>query len=857
MGVTSILSKFVYLSISYSGMPDKRVFGKNGRLIIFLVEILKVINQNGEFQSISRRTPAYLGAPKERGRWISMKAVIMAGGEGTRLRPMSLGMPKPMTPLFGRPVMEHIIALLKRHGVTDICVTLCYKPELVMDHFGDGGALGVRLTYFVEEKPLGTAGSVKACARQLGEEDFLVVSGDAVCDFDLSGAIEFHRERKAAATLLLTPRESPLEYGLVVTDGEGKILRFIEKPSWGQVVTNMVNTGIYILSPEAMRAVPEGQGFDFGRDLFPELLEQGSGLYGCDGRGYWCDMGDCGAYLQCTADALEGRVSLDLGLPELRPGVWSAGPIPEGVTAVAPCWLGPDVTLRPGAQVGPCAVLDRGAEAGARSVIRRSVLLPGAKAGEKASLYGAILCPGAVAEREAVLNEGAVLGENALAEEGSVLLEGVGLWPGLTAPARCRLAQSVTSGAQRPAVRFSDGGVITGTLGEDLGPEALMAIGSALGAEKQVGLGYWGGPGAQMLAQAAASGSSAAGAAVLRHDMETPAQAAWLSRRCSLPVSLYIQQEGERVYLHFFGSDGLSLGRERERKLEHALLKGESPRVGAGRVGEFLRAQLTPGEYAADAARQGGLRRGAMHTVTAAATGKSPADRSLRQSLSLLGCGVAEEWRKGIPAFWARRGGFYLAARDERGTELEPEQLLPLICMIELENGSGEVAVPDGASAAVDLVCAGLGGQALRLGRDGQRAREIYAAQPWLRDAAFAAARICARMSMTGESLEALMRKTPRFSARKREIPLSADRGKVMRELAREHSRDMEGEGLRIRTGNGWVYLVPLARRRALRVVAESADMELADELCDFYAGRCARADRAALGQDTQQGPGN
>lgn len=784
-----------------------------------------------------------------------MKAVIMAGGEGTRLRPMSLGSPKPMVPLFGRPVMEHIIALLKRHDITDICVTLCYKPQAVMEYFGDGEDQGVRLTYFVEEEPLGTAGSVKACMPHLGNEDFLVISGDAVCDFDLRQAIEFHRGRGADVTLLLSPQENPLEYGLVVTDEMGKILRFVEKPSWSQVVTNMVNTGIYILSPTAMEKVPEGERRDFGKDLFPQLLREGAGLYGCAGQGYWCDMGDCGAYLRCVHDALEGKVRLDLGLPARQTGIWSAQPIPEEVTAAPPCWIGSDVTLQPGALIGPHTVLDKGAEAGARSVIRRSVLLPGARAGEKAVLDGAILCPGSAAEREAVLNEGAVLGENALAEAGSTLLEGVGLWPGQTAPAGCRLARSITSGGQRAAARFSDGGVIIGSLGEDLGPEALMSIGSALGTEKQVGLGHWGGPGARMLAQAAACGVTAAGGTVLSHHMETPAQAAWLSQRCSIPASLFIQQEGERVYLHFFGEDGLHLGRTRERKLEHALLQGECPRVSAGRVGETQHVQLSPGDYAADAAKRGRLHRGALRTVTVAVTGRSPADQSLRRCLSLLGCAVAEEWRKGIPAFGTQRGGFYLTAREERGTELEPEQLLPLVCLIELENGSGRVAVPDGASAAVDLVCAGLGGQALRLGRDGPPAAELYAAQPWLRDAAFAAARICARMSLTGESLEALMRKTPHFSARKREIPLSADRGRVMRELAKEHSREVSGQGLRIRTGNGWVYLVPLARRKALQVVAESADMELAAELCDFYAGRCARADRAALGQDAQQPP--
>ena len=261
----------------------------------------------------------------------------MAGGEGTRLRPLSLGQPKPMTPLFDRPVMEHIIALLRRSGITDIAVTLQYLPGVVKDYFGGGGEQGVRLEYFVEREPLGTAGSVKNCMDWLGEEDFLVISGDAVCDLDLSAALAFHRTRRSAATLVLCRHPAPLEYGLVITDEEGRIERFIEKPSWGQVFSNQVNTGIYVLTRAAMDRVPAGRSYDFGKDLFPALLAQGEAMYGHVAEGYWCDMGDCAAYLSCVADALSGKVRLDLGAPRVAPGVWSASPIPPSVQVVPPC----------------------------------------------------------------------------------------------------------------------------------------------------------------------------------------------------------------------------------------------------------------------------------------------------------------------------------------------------------------------------------------------------------------------------------------------------------------------------------------------------------------------------------------
>ena len=783
----------------------------------------------------------------------SLKAVIMAGGEGARLRPLSLGRPKPMTPLLGRPVMEHIINLLRTHGVTDICVTLCYKPQGVMDYFGSGERLGVRLTWFVEEEPLGTAGSVKACMDRLGTGDFLVISGDCVCDLDLTALRRFHQERGAAATLALYRHENPLEYGLVLTGGDGRVERFVEKPGWGQVFTDQVNTGIYLLSSGAMDRVPRGEVFDFGKDLFPALLREEAPLYGLPLAGYWRDMGDCGAYLDCVCDALSGKVKLDMGLPKRSAGIWSAQPLPQELNLVPPCWIGEEVSLGAGCLVGPHAVVVRGAQVGARAIVQRSVLLENAAAGERTTLYGAVLCRDATVRKGAVLNEGAVLGENALAEEGAILLENVKLWPGQTAPAACRLARSITSGSQKTALRFIDGGVIRGVLGEDLGPEAMMALGSILGAEGQVGLGCSPTPGAGMLARAAAVGAAAAGGDVLSHSLESPVQGAEAAARFQLPASLFVEESGGVVYLHIFGPDGLPLGRARERKLEHALLQGELRRARSGQVGTLKRMEYTQDQWARGVVERAALRRPILRRVTAAVGDAAPEDRCLRAALSALGCKLEKEWRPGIVAFHARRGGFSLTAQDEQGAVVEPGQLLAVLALIEMENGAGKVAVPAEASAAVELVAAGYGGTVLRLDRDGDQAAALYAAQPWLRQAPAAAARICARMAVAGQKLESLVAKTPRFSAWRREVPLTSDRGRVMQALVRESARKPSGEGLRLRTGNGWVYLTPLTRRSALRIVAEGPDLELAAELCDFYAGRASALDRAISEQCAQE----
>ena len=385
-----------------------------------------------------------------------------------------------------------------------------------------------------------------------------------------------------------------------------------------------------------------------------------------------------------------------------------------------------------------------------------------------------------------------------------------------------------------------------------MGPEALLTLGSILGAEGPVGLGCSPTPGAGMLARAAAAGVAAAGSDALTHSLDSPVQGAGAAVYHSLPVSLFVEESGGTVYLHFFDHNGLPLGRTRERKLEHALLQGEVRRTRSGQVGRLRRSDFTMEQWVRQTVEGASLHRPALRRVTVAVGTATPEERCLREALAGLGCKLEEVWRPGVAAFHAQRGGFSLTAQDERGAVIDPGQLLALLALIEMENGSGQVAVSAGASAAVELVAAGYGGTVLRLDRDGEQAAALYAAQPWLRQAPAAAVRICARMAVSGQKLETLVSKTPRFSSWRREVPLSSDRGRVMQALAREQSRKPSGEGLRMRTGSGWVYLTPIARRSALRITAEGPDLELAAELCDFYADRAAELDRAISEQCVQ-----
>lgn len=238
-----------------------------------------------------------------------MKAILLAGGQGRRLRSITGKLPKPMVPLVGVPVLDRLLELLRRNGFTDVCMTLCYRPEVIQEHCGDGSSYGVHLRYRIETEPRGTAGAVRACSDFYGRDDFLVISGDAACSFDLLQLYRQHQSSGAAVTVALYPDAEPLQYGLVLQDREGYVRHFIEKPDWPHVVTDLVNTGIYIVSPRAMTYVPEDTPFDFANDLFPLLLAAHEPILGVPMDGYWCDIGTPRAYYRCCLDVLDGRLS--------------------------------------------------------------------------------------------------------------------------------------------------------------------------------------------------------------------------------------------------------------------------------------------------------------------------------------------------------------------------------------------------------------------------------------------------------------------------------------------------------------------------------------------------------------------
>jgi mannose-1-phosphate guanylyltransferase/phosphomannomutase len=782
-----------------------------------------------------------------------MKAIIMAGGEGTRLRPLSANRPKPMVELLDRPVLEHILELLKRHGVTEACLTLKYLPQMITNYFGNGEKFGMRLDYRIETEALGTAGGVLNCADFVEDGDFLVISGDCVCDFDLTALTEYHLEKKAEVTLALYSHPEPCEYGLVVTGPDGRVERFIEKPAWDCVLTDRINSGVYVINPLVLREIPEGEPYDFGKQLFPQLLNGKRGMYGYNAAGYWCDIGNIGAYLRCCHALLRGEVKTDMRAPSYREGVWSAAAVPEGVTVVPPVYIGENAVIDRGAELGPYAVIGASSVIAAGAAVRHSVV-NGAVVRENATVTGAVVMRGASVGRGSEVCEGAVVGENCLVGDDAVIAVGARLWPDRQVPPGALVTGSVAHGMLKTGLAFTKPGVICGELGADVTADACLRLGEAAGAFKRVGIGWHGGEAARVMAEAFGCGVCAAGGYIFRHDGNFTSCASYAGQVFGLPLTVFVEEKKDGISIAFFGKNGGRIPRDIERKFEAALgephktlprLTGSAATV-MGVVDAYVSAAAKNARLPAELSDAPDDSPEGTAPPLVAVTGKGAENRALKDALTLLGCCVTDK-KPGLPVLEITNGGLTLTASDEEGYRLTDDQLRVLVAFIEFSCGTKELAAAYDAPAALDALAEEQGAAVLRVGRDGPRAEELYLEQLVLRDGVFAGARLVAYLTGMGETLAGLREKLPKFSSMTREIPLKGDRGAIMRLMA-SHCAGMASElasGLKLDTDRGSVHISPLRERSALKIRTESMNEETAEELCAEFERRTREIDKA------------
>ena len=520
----------------------------------------------------------------------------MAGGEGSRLRPLTLHRPKPMIPLVNRVVAAHIADLLRRNQFTEIVATLQYRAEDIQNYFGDGHGFGVNVQYSVEPRPLGTAGSVKYAASVLGtDEPFLVISGDALTDFNLQEILAFHKRVGALATLTLTRVPNPLEYGVITLDGEGRIEAFIEKPSWGEVNSDTVNTGVYVLSPELLDEIEPDASVDFSRDVFPKLLARGAPLYGYVADGYWADIGTFEEYHKASADVLTRKVDVGKIGDEWRKGIYVEEDveIADDAELYAPIFIGHGARIRSGAVIHGPSVIRANAIVDNRAQIDRSIVWQNVYIGQAVELRGAIIGTRASVGARAVIFEGAVLGDQVNVGEGAVIHPNVKVWPQKRVEAGATLRSSLIWGSQARRTLFGRYGV-TGLVNVDLTPEFAARLGAAFGAtlakKQTVIINRDPHRSPRMIKRAVIAGLPSAGIDVVDIKMNPIPVARYFTRVMNAGGGIHVRlspYDPRTVDVRFFSRTGLNLSKATERAIENVFFREDFRRVYMDEIGRI------------------------------------------------------------------------------------------------------------------------------------------------------------------------------------------------------------------------------------------------------------------------------
>ena len=735
----------------------------------------------------------------------------MAGGEGMRLRPITAHTPKPLCPLLGEPVMGYAIKLLKQHGISDIGVTLWYQPQKIRRAFHKGERYGVKLKYYEEKEPIGTAGSVKMARKQL-TDTFFVLSGDGLTDCDLTAALQFHKEKKALATLVLKRVSVPLPYGVVLTDGDSRITRFIEKPDWKRVFSDLVNTGVYILEPDIFDYIPDQGAQDFGKDIFPALLSGGLPVYGYETDGYWCDVGDQRAYLQAQTDLLQGKVNF----PHVS-GIHESARVDGTANIEGVCYIGEEAIIGPGAVIRDAFIGSR-AYIGSGAVVENSCLWQDVTVQERARVCGSVLCDGAAVRQGAELSDGCALGARAAVGAFALLRPGVKVWPHFRVAPGAVVSQNVTSG-DWSAPQWTAGGAACDT--SENACALCGAYARVTGARRAL-LGH---SGAAALETLAAGAFSAAGVDALCVGEATEPMLGALIRSLRLDGGVFAHGQT----LLFLDRNGLPLSAKQTSAMDTCVLRQDAPPAFAhpaaarhftGAEEVYLSSVLPP-----DAAR---LLLSPVAVFSESWMLLRLAEAGLRR-MGARDFRVSSvdnvELRPLETGALLSRDGKELTVFTASHT-LTPEQKTMLILALLYQN-TGRLYDLPGVPRAAEKI-------APLLLPDG--GAECAAQRAALSDGLFGLFLICD--ALRNGPLETLLKDLPETHILAKEIACGMrDKGRILNRLCGQTDLPRTlGEGVRIRHENGYATIVPDAHRNLVRVTSESVNSEFAQELCDFYS---------------------
>jgi mannose-1-phosphate guanylyltransferase/phosphomannomutase len=816
-----------------------------------------------------------------------MKSVVMAGGEGTRLRPLTSNQPKPMVPIVGKPCMEHIVELLRSHGFEDVIVTVAFLPQAIRGYFGDGESLGLNIEYSVEESPLGTAGSVRLASDKL-DDTFLVISGDALCDFDLTKLVDFHKERGAAVTIGLKSVENPLEFGIVVTDEEGRIERFLEKPSWGQVFSDTINTGVYVLEPEVLQHVPIDRPFDFSKELFPLLLEMGRPLYGLPMEGYWQDIGNLDQYRQANFDALDERVSVTIPGIRLRGNIW----LGEGVElddlgqVEGPALISNYCRVARDAHVGPYSVLSASVTLLERARAVRSVVDASTHVGRGALVEGAIVGRSCDIRAHARLQEGVALGDEVRIGEESVLMPGVRVYPYKEVESGAQIYESLIWESRASSRVFGREGV-SGLVNVDLTPEAAtrlaVAFGTALPRGSKVVASREASAPCRMIERAMIAGLNSTGVDVADLRVIPSAVGRHLLKTHDYAAGFHVgfdSVDPELVLIRFFEEPGIQLTTALQKEIEKHFTRGELRRSAASGVGNVdypVRARETYAEELLETLDRDAIRERGFRIVVD--YGYSAASLILPLVLAPIGVevvsahafapgegegpaatlrGLVGQTKKLVAAVGADLGAVFDRAAermylvDESGHEIPVEQTLLLFLRLIGSNGRrGKLAFPVTVTSQVDRIVKGSGLQVIRTPASLSELTKVAAQDgvifagavgggyvfPDFLPAYDAMASLCKLLELLApvtQPLSSLVKELPRSTLVHRQLPCPwSQKGLVMRVLTeRLKGRDVVLlDGIKVTDRRGWAQVLPDPDEPLVHIYAEGKDEAASNEL--------------------------
>jgi mannose-1-phosphate guanylyltransferase/phosphomannomutase len=800
-----------------------------------------------------------------------------------------------MVPIVGKPVMEHILNLLKRHGITEVVITVQYLASNIEDYFGNGSQFGMRITYSREDVPLGTAGSVKNAEDQL-TEPFLVISGDALTDYNLTDIIKYHQEKKAMATLTLAHVHNPLEYGVIITNEDGHITQFLEKPSWGEVFSDTINTGIYVLDPKIFSYFEKNKQFDFSQELFPMMLKNGDPIYGYVSNGYWCDVGNLSEYMRANADVLQGRVDVEIPAKNIGGNIWceEGVEIAEEAQLYGPIYLAHDCKIKAGAiihgpsTIGHYTIIDE------RAQVDRSIVWNNSYIGERAELRGALVGSSTSIKSKAVMFEGSVIGDNSIIQEGAIVQPNIKIWPDKEIEAGAVINTSIIWGSQGRRGLFSRFGV-TGLVNVDLTPEFAARLGATYGAilpkGSSVCLNRDAHRTSRMIKRGINAGLPSAGINVNDINQVPIPVARYFVRTTDALGGVHVRLspfDKRVVDIKFFDQHGLDINKATERKIENLYFREDFRRVYLEDVGaiEVLKNSDVIQRYLngfAKAVDYDLIRKRNFQLVVDYSHGSTP--QLLPTIFNNIGCEVivlnasTDETRSsrsldeldkdmqrlatitsGVNADMGIRidqGGENISVVDDRGRVLDGMKMLAVMTSLILrQHRNGTVAAPVTAPSALQHIAkrydgniqhtkvlrhammTAAGREGVVMVGDGMGGFVFPVLQPAF-DGMLAIAKLLELLATFQMRLSEVVDDLPAYYLSSTRVTCPWEhKGKVMRILSEQYRerRTKPIDGIKIDLGKEWVLVLPDADRPLFHVVAESVSSDQAQALAEKYA---------------------